>query len=386
MGPVGGAVSPFVNQPPDLARVLGDTWPLLLEHLADAMLVIDSERTLRFANGQARQLLGFQPGEVLGTRCRMVTGGLDCGEACPLTFAIERGLEVVEGFSAVYRRRDGSPVPVQVTVVPLRDENGGLAGHVEILRPTEPHHGFFLVGDSEAAVRLRRRVAELASTGDHLAVAGEAPAVEDVARALHRMAGLGPELFHAWPGRWDAVPSWPPGTLYVDDDGFDAAIGAAPDGWRVIARVRAQAPGAEGLKLEVLDLLDLGLREDDLPMMIAAWVDQMRSGLRVEPEALQRLSRMALELGLEGLRPVLRTAVAAAGERLESTHLPGDGYGAALLDELLRSPCPLTALEERVLREVLARCGWRMQDAADRLCISRVTLWRKLKEHGIERE
>jgi len=37
------------------------------------------------------------------------------------------------------------------------------------------------------------------------------------------------------------------------------------------------------------------------------------------------------------------------------------------------------------LREVLERSEWRMQEAADRLCISRVTLWRKMKELGIEK-
>jgi len=77
--------------------------------------------------------------------------------------------------------------------------------------------------------------------------------------------------------------------------------------------------------------------------------------------------------------------VAAAGERLDETHLPTAGYGTAWVDDVLREPDPLMALERRVLNEVLERCGWRMQDAADRLGISRVTLWRKLKDHGIER-
>jgi transcriptional regulator of acetoin/glycerol metabolism len=70
---------------------------------------------------------------------------------------------------------------------------------------------------------------------------------------------------------------------------------------------------------------------------------------------------------------------------LDEAHLPGDGYGTAWVDEVLREPDPLTALERRVLNEVLQRCGWRMQEAADRLGISRVTLWRKLKDHRIER-
>ena len=52
----------------------------------------------------------------------------------------------------------------------------------------------------------------------------------------------------------------------------------------------------------------------------------------------------------------------------------------------MKAPNPLAALEERLLREVLERCGWKMQDAAERIGISRVTLWRKMKDLGIEKD
>ena len=94
---------------------------------------------------------------------------------------------------------------------------------------------------------------------------------------------------------------------------------------------------------------------------------------------------MARERGLQELEEVLVAALAAADECIEETHLPVDGYGTALVDELLKSPKPLAALEERLIREVLDRCCWRMQEAADRIGISRVTLWRKMKDLGIEK-
>ena len=94
---------------------------------------------------------------------------------------------------------------------------------------------------------------------------------------------------------------------------------------------------------------------------------------------------MARDRGFGELEGVLNAALAVAGERLDVEHLPTDGYRAALIDELLQAPKPLVALEERLLREVLERCGWRMQEAADRLGISRVTLWRKMKDLGIDR-
>jgi transcriptional regulator of acetoin/glycerol metabolism len=55
------------------------------------------------------------------------------------------------------------------------------------------------------------------------------------------------------------------------------------------------------------------------------------------------------------------------------------------VDELLKAPKPPAALEERLLRGVLERCGWKMQEAAERISISRVTLWRKMKDLGIEK-
>ena len=70
---------------------------------------------------------------------------------------------------------------------------------------------------------------------------------------------------------------------------------------------------------------------------------------------------------------------------MEEEHLPVNGARTVLVDELLQSENPLAALEEKVLREVLERYDWKMQDAADRLGISRVTLWRKLKELNIDR-
>jgi len=94
---------------------------------------------------------------------------------------------------------------------------------------------------------------------------------------------------------------------------------------------------------------------------------------------------MAGELGFGRLQGVLHAAVAAAGDSLDEVHLPHSGYDSEFVDDLLRETDPLSALERRLLLEVLSRSSWRMQEAAERLGISRVTLWRKLKDHGIER-
>ncbi|RLA18518.1 MAG: sigma-54-dependent Fis family transcriptional regulator, partial [Gammaproteobacteria bacterium] len=71
--------------------------------------------------------------------------------------------------------------------------------------------------------------------------------------------------------------------------------------------------------------------------------------------------------------------------RLELSDLPQPSPQTLFIDHVLESDNPLGALERRLLTEVLERCDWRMQEAADRLGMSRVTLWRKTRDYGIER-
>jgi PAS domain S-box-containing protein len=368
--------------------MLGDAWPTVLEHISEAVLVLDSQRNLHFVNGQARRLLGYENGQRLGSRCRLTTRGVDCENACPLTFALESSLDRVEDFTTVYTSKDGRPLPLKVTVIPVRAPDGGFRGAIEILRPRDPDPGFLLAGRGELVEALRRRVAEAARSHDHLVLNGDPPSCADVARAIHRLSGVADSLFHAWSGSWESVPPWPPGTMFAAGETALAVLDTQPPtGWRVIvgASGAADQPVSTELAHERIEIPRAEELADDLPLVVAAWVRQLAPGLGIEPQALERLSRMARDLGFARLQTVLHAAVAVAGERLDEAHLPGDGYGTAWVDEVLREPDPLTALERRVLNEVLERCGWRMREAADRLGISRVTLWRKLKDHRLER-
>jgi PAS domain S-box-containing protein len=372
----------------DLREVLGDLWPRVLEHVSEAVLVLDDQRILRFANDRARRMLGYEEDHPVGSRCRLTTRGVDCEHACPLTYALESKMEQVEDFATIYHTRDGEAVPLKVTVIPVLAEDGAFRGAVEILRRADPDPGFVLAGRSEAAASLRRRVLEVAATGGHVALVGEGPACTDVARAIHRFARLAEPLFHTWDGSWDDVPAWPPGTMYADvPDGVELLRSSPPEGWRVIAGVPDPELGSgDGrLRHELIQLPRAAEAGDDLPLMVAAWVRSLRPELTVHPQALERLSCVAAEHGFERLQRMLHAAVAAAGDMLEEQHLPEVDHRAVLFDELLSHGNPLAALEQRLIQEVLDRSGWRMQEAAELLGISRVTLWRKLKDYGIER-
>ena len=363
---------------------LDGAWIEVLDQLGEAVIVLDDQRTLHHVNDVARRLLGYERGQKLGGRCRLTTRGVDCENACPLTFALESGMDRVEDFTTTYHTNDGRALPLSVTVIPFCSEDGEFQGAVEILRPTAPQPGFFMAGSSEAADSLRERVRSLAGAGRSVLIVGEPPACRDVAGALHRFSGMPCELFQRWTGTWDGINPWPPGTIYAFEDQAESLLESQrPDGWRVVVGSRTNREIDPSF--EVLDLPSLEDLASDLPHMIRSWLEEIAPRKTVDAAVLERLSRMARDRWLEELEEVLVSAVAASNDRIEERHLPTDGYHTALVDELLRAANPLAALEEQVLREVLERCGWRMQDAAERIGISRVTLWRKMKDLGIDR-
>jgi transcriptional regulator with PAS, ATPase and Fis domain len=363
--------------------LIGGAWVEVLNQLGEAVIVLDHRRALQHVNDAARRLLGYEHGQHVGGRCKLTTRGVDCDNACPLTFALETGLDRIEDFATVYHTVDGHALALRITVIPLTDENGEFRGAVEILRPTEPNPGFFLTGTSAVTEAFKERVAALARAQTDVCLVGEPPACRDVARAMHRYSGMPENLFRTWEGSWDTINPWPPGTMYACGDGIDDLFdGARPEGWRVaIGGTRR----SEVASLEVLELPSVEELDEDLLKMIAAWIEDISPRTRVSQRALERLARVARDRGLEDLEGVLTTATAVAGDCVEEEHLPVDGYHTALFDELLKAPKPLAALEERLLREVLERCGWKMREAAERVGISRVTLWRKMKDLGIDR-
>jgi len=377
-----------VEDQSQLRRLLGLGWTVLLQHLDQAVLVIDAQHNIRFVNARARRLLGYDEHEVIAGRCRLTTRGTDCESACPLAYAVANELDLVEDFVTTYRTRDDHRVPVKVTVILLRDDENNLAGAMELLQVVEADPGFYLAGSSELAQSLRHKVSQLARSSRHLLLCGAAPAVLDVARAVHRFAGFDERHFRCWHKSWDDLPLWPPGTVFVwEEDGVEAFADSPPQGSRLIVGA-SRAGGAASIPepYDVLQLPPVQDRQADLPAMLAAWVRHLSPQVEVTPRALELLGQRCLELGLERLERMLTTLTAsAARHRIEEKDLQEDTVCTTLVEEILGAERPLQALEECVLKETLSRCGWQMQKAAERLAISRATLWRKLREHGIER-
>lgn len=146
-------------------------------------------------------------------------------------------------------------------------------------------------------------------------------------------------------------------------------------------------------RLNVLTLAPAPLRErtDDLPaiashLVAALAADLGRAAPSIGEDALERLAEQAWPGNLRELRAVLETALLRAdeGEELAPTHL--GGASGAPGDALPLGDRRLRAVEEALIRRVLAEVDGNRSHAARVLGINRQTLYNKLRAFGPDRE
>jgi PAS domain S-box-containing protein len=123
--------------------------PELLNLLADGAYITDTNRRIVFWNQAARRITGWSMEEVVGHGCREnilvhvdKDGHALCGdEHCPLHRSIVTGQPSAEPVLVFAKHRNGSRVPVEVTVSPVRNHAGQVIGGIEVFRDlTESIH------------------------------------------------------------------------------------------------------------------------------------------------------------------------------------------------------------------------------------------------------
>ncbi|WP_148575700.1 sensor histidine kinase [Nocardioides caldifontis] len=111
----------------DLSRVTRQL-EVMLNSVGDGIYGVDLEGRVTFANPSAALALGFLPEQLLGHDAHERLHGAEPGDtgherhSCYVRHAIAEG-RVVSSEEDVYRRRDGSTFPVEVTASPLLDED-----------------------------------------------------------------------------------------------------------------------------------------------------------------------------------------------------------------------------------------------------------------------
>ena len=111
----------------------------LIDGMPDPVIVIDSNYRIRMANHAYTELLGWNPTEVVGQCCHLISRGLR--DACPSTLVtcpvaeIRRHARPVRSMMSL-QRADGSSVDVDIDAAPLTMKDGSTLV-IEVLRPLE---------------------------------------------------------------------------------------------------------------------------------------------------------------------------------------------------------------------------------------------------------
>jgi diguanylate cyclase (GGDEF)-like protein/PAS domain S-box-containing protein len=104
-----------------------------LEMVPDAMVIVDDQGTIWFANRQAEQLLGYRRDDLVGERLEMLVA-IDREDT--LRAVLKRVLqgEHVDELETIASRQDARPINVAVTLGPIRGPGGEVIGAAVIAR------------------------------------------------------------------------------------------------------------------------------------------------------------------------------------------------------------------------------------------------------------
>lgn len=177
-----------------------------LSHLAalvtgsgDAIVSKSLEGIVQSWNPAAERMFGFTAKEMIGSSIRSVIPRDRQSEEDDFLIRLSRG-EEIKNFVTVRQRKDGRPVPVVVTISPVRDESGAIVGASKIARDvSEEQDAMMRLKDSEEWFRtLADNIAQLAWMADpsgHIFWYNRRW-YEFTGTALHEMAGWGWRSVH----------------------------------------------------------------------------------------------------------------------------------------------------------------------------------------------
>ncbi|RME25886.1 MAG: PAS domain-containing protein [Deltaproteobacteria bacterium] len=111
----------------------------MLDTVRDGVWLVDRDRTIRWWSKGAERISGSSAAEVVGRRCNanipmhVDEGGRAlCRSGCPLVAGMKAD---APGDAQVFlHHKEGHRVPVDVRVVPIRDEEGRVTGAAETFR------------------------------------------------------------------------------------------------------------------------------------------------------------------------------------------------------------------------------------------------------------
>jgi two-component system, NtrC family, response regulator HydG len=143
------------------------------------------------------------------------------------------------------------------------------------------------------------------------------------------------------------------------------------------------------LRVVPLTLPPLRERRGDIPPLAYHFLHKYmgEAGKRitaVSPEAMELLCQYDYPGNIRELENIMELAVVRCqGEVILPGDLAGDVRQKGLVGRAISGVDPCSDLEKELIMTVLHQTGWRYSEAANRLKMSRTTLWRRLRQYQI---
>ncbi len=131
----------------------------IVESSDDAIISKDLDSTVRSWNGGAERIFGYTAEEMVGRSIRVIIPEDRWSEEEDVLRQLRQG-DKVDHFETVRRRKDGSAVPVSLTISPIHSEAGVVIGAYKIARDISHRRR----ADAERAESLQREQAARAET------------------------------------------------------------------------------------------------------------------------------------------------------------------------------------------------------------------------------
>jgi PAS domain S-box-containing protein len=135
-------------------------------------------------------------------------------------------------------------------------------------------------------------------------------------------------------------------------------------------------------------------RRDDIPLLVDHFIHKVASKMpskkveRIEADALSRLMDCRFPGNIRELENLIEHAAIRCQDGIIRTRdlpLPQSAQPEEAPMALFQIRSPLETLERDLIVRTLDANEWKINLTAQRLRISRVTLWRKMKEYGVQR-
>ncbi len=109
---------------------------LILRHIQDGLLIVDTEGRILFTNDSFREMIGRGDEDLLGRRCCELGVGAFCKDHCPVTAEEEAACTDGTRLDVEIDGRDGRgrPGPYCLVMSRVRDDGGNVIGWFESFR------------------------------------------------------------------------------------------------------------------------------------------------------------------------------------------------------------------------------------------------------------